>query len=371
MDAATNMMRRALGDLRAKLAFAPLWIPVPRFHGQSGAENTVPVPTKAYAIVWQPQWQKEIGLSAEQQKKLTAINSTAMAEVKRHTEQFGRLSPEAQKAQVESWGGKPAPWTQQLDNEVRKQIEAVLTPGQLQAIQEFAFPSLAVALLYDATVRRETGFGPQQEDQFRRVVREKLARSQQVSLERAEKVWGLLTPQQQAKLPQLVKEHGPTSKVLSLAYEVGFDIDAMAGYPMLAQAPVRKRLKLSAEQENQLQAVMADAAARSRKVLQGQQNPDSQADDRGRVEAILTPQQLTTLDETNFRREVVLVLGYPEKRQSIGMTDQQMAGLEQLDKDTHEQLYRIDREMLAKALEILSPRQREQLRAEIDRRGAW
>jgi hypothetical protein len=86
------------------------------------------------------------------------------------------------------------------------------------------------------------------------------------------------------------------------------------------------------------------------------------------VEAILTPQQLATLNEINFRRQVVLALGYPEKRDSLGMTDQQKTGLQRLDKENHEQLYRIDREMLGKALEILTPSQRDQLRAEIDRR---
>ena len=97
--------------------------------------------------------------------------------------------------------------------------------------------------------------------------------------------------------------------------------------------------------------------------------PDSEADDKKRVEAILTPQQLTTLNEINFRRQVVLALGYPEKRKTIGMTDQQTADLQRLDKETNEQQYRIDQEMLGQALKILTPRQREQLREEIDRRG--
>ena len=39
-------------------------------------------------MIWQPQWQEEIGLSAEQKKKLLAINAKAVAEAKDHAEQF-------------------------------------------------------------------------------------------------------------------------------------------------------------------------------------------------------------------------------------------------------------------------------------------
>ena len=57
-------------------------------------------------------------------------------------------------------------------------------------------------------------------------------------MKRAEKVWDLLTPQQQAELPEVVKHQGPTSAVLSIAWELGFDDDGLIpGYPMLAVAP--------------------------------------------------------------------------------------------------------------------------------------
>jgi hypothetical protein len=90
-----------------------------------------------------------------------------------------------------------------------------------------------------------------------------MARFQQESLKRAEKVWGLLTPQQKAELPAIVKHQGPTSAILSIAWELGFNYDNfIARYPMLAESPVRERLRLSTEQAKQLQAVMDDANAR-------------------------------------------------------------------------------------------------------------
>ena len=86
------------------------------------------------------------------------------------------------------------------------------------------------------------------------------------------------------------------------------------------------------------------------------------------VEAILTPQQLTTFNEIDFRRKVALALGYPEKREKVRITEQQSTAFQRLDKGTHERRYRIDCEMLARALESLTPRQQEQLREKIDRR---
>ena len=234
---------------------------------QSPPCQFLPPPTPE---IWQPQWQEELGLSAEQKKKLLAINAKAVAEAKDHAEQFKKLSPEEQKAQVKAWAGKSAPWRQQLDNEVCSQIEAVLTPQQLQTLKDFSFPVHAIGLLYDAKIRQEIGFSHRTgRSDFVALPRRDWRGFKRSTMERAEKLWDMLTPQQQAALPEVVKRQGPTSAVLSIAWDLGFDLDNFVpGYPMLAEAPVRKRLGLSAEQEKQLHAVMADSAARKEKARQ-------------------------------------------------------------------------------------------------------
>lgn len=352
----------------SKLLFAPLWIAVPKYPPDFGESRAV-VPSASYAMIWQMEWQNELGLSAEQKQALLAVRDKASADIERHTEYFKSLPPEEREAEVESWGGKPSPWRQQLDDEIRSQIEPVLTPLQLQTLKDFSFPIHAVGLLYDAEVRHEIDFGPDQENRFRHVVKERLARFQEEYLQQAVEIWALLNPQQQADLSDVVKRQGPTSAALAVAYHLGFDIDALGlSYPLLAELPVRERLGLSVEQDRQLQAVMADVAVRSRRILQEESNLDSKPEDRQRIEAILTPQQLTSLKEIDFRRKVVLALGYPDKREAIGITDEQTTELRRLDARTQEQLYRIDREMLEKVLEILTLHQRNQLSTEIDRR---
>jgi hypothetical protein len=379
----------AMRDAMTRMRFAPMWVAVPKPSADPHAETTVPA-SAAYAMIWRPECQEEIGLSVEQKKALLEINAKRVAEAKAHAEQFKQLSSEEQQAKVKTWAGKPSPWSQQFDNDIRKEIEAVLTPRQLQAFKDYCFPMYAIGLVYDAEVRQEIGFGQEQADRFRGVAKERFRRFQQESLGRNEKIWSLLSPQQQKELPGVVKRQGPTSAVLSLAGELGFSLDAtVPGYPMLTEAPVRERLKLNAEQEKQLGTIMADAAqksemARTKRLeewerraageqLQSKAGPNQESDlleeGKKQVEAILTPQQLTTLKEIDLHRAVVLALGYPEKRKAASITEQQAADLERIAKETNEQLYRIDREMVAQALKVLSAQQQQKLREKIDQRG--
>jgi hypothetical protein len=376
-------------DAMARLRFAPMWVAVPKPPADPRAETTVPA-SAAYAMIWRPEYQEAIDLSAEQKKTLLEINAKRVAEAAQHAEQFKSLPPEEQKAQVKTWAGRPSPWSQQFGNDIRKEIEAVLTPGQLRTLKDLSFPLYAIGLVFDAATRQEIGFSQGQEDRFRGVVKERFRRFQQEWLGRNEKVWSLMSPQQQKELPAVVKRQGPTSAVLSLAGELGFDLDAMApGYPMLAEAPVRERLKLDTDQEKRLLAVMADAAQKresvsakmldeARRRVAGEKLPSkagsSQESDlleegKKQIEAILTPQQLTDLKEIDFRRAVVLALGYPEKRKAVGITEQQEADLARINKETDEQLYRIDREMMGQAIKILSAQQQQKLREKIDERG--
>ncbi len=66
---------------------------------------------------------------------------------------------------------------------------------------------------------------------------------------------------------------------------------------------------------------------------------------------------MALLKQFDFQRAVVLALGYPDKRTSIGITEQQAAELDALDRELHDDQYQIDREMLDKAVELLTPEQ--------------
>jgi len=351
-----------------------LWAEVPKYPQAASDKTALPPPIATYAEIWQPQWQEELGLTAEQKKKLLAIHAKAMADQDAQTEQFKKLPPGEQAAQTKLWGGKPSPWRQHFERDVCARIEAVLTPRQSQTLKDYSFPPEVVGLLYNARICHEIGFTPAQEDALHRIAKERWAGFQQVSIEQAEKQWNLLTPQQQAALPEVVKHQGPTSATLAIAFELGPDFDrCIPAYPMLAEVPVRQRLRLSAEQATKLDAVFDAAARLDREVRAGKALSSvfpAGWEDGGKkqVGAILSPQQLTTLNEIDFRRRVVLALGYPEKRKTVGITAQQEAEFQRLAEQRYPQLYRIEREMRARVVAILTPEQRKQLQDEIDHR---
>jgi hypothetical protein len=370
----------SMRDTLARLRFAPMWMTVPKF-ALDPKSKPEPAPVAAYAIIWQREWQEELGLSPEQRKSLAAIRAKATAESNRQTQEFQKLSPEEKKAKVKSRGGKPSPERRALESETGRAIEAVLTPEQLKTIRNHCFPEQVVGLLYDANVRRDIDFTPEQEVRFRRVAKEKLAGVQEMSLMQAEKLWAALTPEQQESFQEIVRHQGPTSATLSIAWELGFDLSSAApGHPMLGEAPVRRRLKLSPEQEKQIDAITAEAAKRQRargKRMLGESPSDAESDwaweaeATKRVEAILTPEQLTTLKEIDFRRRVTLAFGYPEKRKTAGVSERQFDDYKRLVREAHKPMYDLDRALLARAVDILTPAQKEKMRAVIKERFGW
>ncbi len=113
-------------DRYARLRFAPMWMPVPKFMPDATADTLAP--SAAYAMIWQVPWQQELGLSPFQRKALDGIRNHATGQVKKQAEQFRNLSPEEQQQQIAAWGGKASPWRRELDVKVADQITSVLAP---------------------------------------------------------------------------------------------------------------------------------------------------------------------------------------------------------------------------------------------------
>jgi hypothetical protein len=353
----------------------PMWLPVLKPSPDAKTPST-PSPAHVHQMIWLTECQEKIGLTEEQKKALQEIKERRWAEVSEYNKRNAALTPEERKAKaVESQA-----WRSQFEEGIRKEIEQAITPDQLKALKEYSFPQQAIALMQKPSIRRALGFTPEQEESLRRIRKERWGRIQLENMKVAEKTWDLLTPEQQAEMAEVVKRQGPTSAALSIGWELGFDFEGVIeGYPMLAVAPARERLKLSNEQEKQLQVVMDEATKRVKARLEraygdtqlATPGVNSEADGKRQVEAILTPTQLKMIEEIDFRRKVVLALGYPEKRKTIRMTEKQEADLQRLNKSQEMQdaLVRMDQETSDQALKILTSRQREQLQEEIDKLG--
>lgn len=315
--------------------FAPMWEPFTLV--TSDPEFDDALPNADYAMLWNPQWQELAGLTDTQQKQLEEIG----AEVRRDAKSLKRIT------------SKP----------LRAQIEAVLSVEQLQSFRNDRFAGHAIAYFYDSKLRRKLALTMIQETRFQAIARERMAKVQLARMQCADKLWELLTAEQQAALPEVVRRQGPTSAVLSIAFELGMNFEnSIPTYPMLATVPVRERLKLSADQRRQLQKVAEDAETRHKAEQAGEPRATDESNDERRVQAILTPEQRTLLDQIEFRRKVLLAMGYPEKQASIGVSADQKAALERLEQETFRELFRIDHAMIQKAAGVFSPDQREQLR---------
>ncbi len=103
-----DRLSAAVRQNRERFGFAPLWLPEPKYAPPSEGD-ALAAPSFAYATVWHPQWQQEIGLTDAQTKALQDIRSQAMATTRAQTERFQKLSPAEQRAEVQSWQGKSAP----------------------------------------------------------------------------------------------------------------------------------------------------------------------------------------------------------------------------------------------------------------------
>ena len=57
-----------------------LWQDIPKYPRAANDKAALRPPIAAYAEIWQPQWQEELGLTAEQKAKLLAIHAKAVAE---------------------------------------------------------------------------------------------------------------------------------------------------------------------------------------------------------------------------------------------------------------------------------------------------
>ncbi len=182
-----------------------------------------------------------------------------------------------------------------------------------------------------------------------------------------------MTAEQKKKLVEVVQHQGGTSAALALAAEVNWNLDAAAlAYPMLSEPAVRKRLGLGCRKKRkELEKVLADAIAKAKQADAEGTPPDVERADKQQVEAILTADQLKTLEAIDLRRKVVLAIGYPEK-QKIDRLHRPAAGRPGANPacevlTTGSTPPPLDRQMLGKAVELSTPAQMEQLQAQFDR----
>jgi hypothetical protein len=277
----------------------------------------IPLPT--YSALSDTKIRKQIGLSAEQEKKLREISDAFVAENQKSSDRLIKMKPAEQKAKQAELQKE---W-EQLRMNCRKQIEEVLTAQQLDDCKKLVFPQMAYGMLFDPQVRKTIELAPAQKDKVKQL-RDEMGRGYQRELDdKTEKAMTLLSPEQLKKLrteveriyreshEPVIEEPGPGSNsysgsttvtagtltVVGGSYntfyggsgdfmiwsaadsetEIGYgkeinsvaDFISLPVYENLGNAEVRKTLGISTDQERKLKELSADAITES-KELYGQ-----------------------------------------------------------------------------------------------------
>jgi hypothetical protein len=167
-----------------------------------GANYSLP----GYYLLQLEHVRKELALTADQEGKLQDV-------AKRYAERlregpkvdWAKLKPEEQKKIFEQARDRYA----KLAEEVRKQVEQVLQPQQLERLKEMEFRQQAASMLYSSHVLDQIGLNAEQKGQIVKIREEAQRQMQQIQNESQQKTLAVLNAEQMKKLREL------TNKTLS------------------------------------------------------------------------------------------------------------------------------------------------------------
>ena len=93
----------------------------------------------------------------------------------------------------------------QQAEEVRKDVEKILLPHQLDALQNINFRAMAPSMLYQPKTAEALGITEDQKAKIQKVRQELMDKYRQIQKESNEKILSILTPQQMEKLKEQAK----------------------------------------------------------------------------------------------------------------------------------------------------------------------
>jgi len=143
--------------------------------------------------------QKELELSAEQKEKLLAIAKKSQEQSRQDWAEVAKLPREEQAQAMNELREKTA----KRSAEVRKEVEAVLLPKQLERLKEIRFRLQAPAMLQNPRTLEQLGLTDQQKQDLRQLREELQKKMQELQKENTEKALKVLSPEQIEKLKEM------------------------------------------------------------------------------------------------------------------------------------------------------------------------
>ena len=327
--------------------------------------------------------QAELNLTEEQKKRLSEIVAGFLVE-QRPSLESSSLAELQQNSD-------------RLNRETCKQMDAVLTPQQLQKLKDIDLHLNAFEILLNPAELAKLGISARQQLERRRravdAMNEMRRKIGQVSQEINAKAMAVLTPQQRVRLQEEVFRPGWNSLGMFHAADLaGVPVPRFDPFPEpdLRTEGVAKELKLTATQQDQVRAVMKEHEEQSKELSRqwralskesnanwrelrndrlsvSQKSQQLVADLRKRTEALLTPQQLASYRDMAVRNVAIHVLRDEQTLWKIGTRKEQNEALRRLEQESIERPQQIQREMADAALKLFTPAQLETLHAEFER----
>jgi Spy/CpxP family protein refolding chaperone len=146
--------------------------------------------------------QKELELTDEQKEKLIAIGQKYYAETRQDWAGFAGMSAEERKEKYAEIRQKNLKRMQ----EVRKQVEEVLSADQLERLKQVNLRTRGAAALSNPKILDELGITEAQRNKLRQIREQLQERIRKLQQETLEKTLEVLTPEQRKKLEELTTE---------------------------------------------------------------------------------------------------------------------------------------------------------------------
>jgi len=156
-----------------------------------------------YPMLAMDQVQKELGLTPEQKEKLKEITRKAFEPIPGEQSidwaKVRDMKPEElRKIQMEM-----ADRNAKRTEEIKEQVEKILTPKQVEQFKEIEFRQRAVGMLRMPRVREQIELTDEQQQKLRKIQEEMQSKMMQLQRETQDKTLGVLTPEQTKKLKEL------------------------------------------------------------------------------------------------------------------------------------------------------------------------
>ena len=311
--------------------------------------------------------QEEIGLSADQVKKITKISREYSEFIRQQYSHWPKPSKELQKMSAEERKKKDADFDAENLNrkeEARKQIDALLTPEQRKTLAYIELRGRAwYGLMYAPSDVLNLNLTEKQKAEWKKMSEEMRQKETEIPKQVAAAALKLLTPEQLEKLEprpptwgagmieyvQVQVEIGLSAdqvkKITEVNRQLGFDFGKV----------VNERRKMSAEEQEKKRA---DFAA---------ENLKHNEEVRKQIDALLTPEQRKTLAYIELRQQAWRCLAYGADI-NLNLTEKQKAEWDKIRKEIPQRTTEIQKQASAAALKLLTQEQIEKLKT---RQRAW